>query len=565
MAFEIKVLDGELVEGGSVDFYVDLSEDTTAFAYPFKKWVCFAEKNLQYNPYSQGYFYDEGKGEIFDETDSDNCRVDDLKPGRLFVNFYWEDQYGERFQITKVFNILPKTTITIPQDITSGDTVQFNSTTSLNNAGFTWTFSDEAGQISGANPTKDCTIEGYHDVELIFDYTSATHSDGELIVWESDPPDKLANIPQGFLGGGARVNATVTDSISGQILTKKDIAPLIQLNIETSKDPEGESYAPLNSFVRDESVYQLTTDETEPDRIEYIEIDFNDGDVRRSNELGFEYFKTYKRSGTYTGKYTVFTVHELDDGPDYRQSISTTFIVEVQPFFEKWLIEHMNPSIYNSDGFKDLAKGWGLQMDRLYNETQILVDSIDVETIADAFMVPTGNTYGDFQFILEKIGFMGFVEDREGKYDFLQDYNFYDRLRQGDLLPEEKQIFINYIQSTRERLKLKGTPISIERAIAPFGIIADVQELWTNTFEPARENAIVDETFGGDKLIPNTGLNYTNISTPLSYNNETIIVNSVKNSYLEINTSNGSDIFYITDETEVRYVNGKKYFVFDKS
>jgi len=337
----------------------------------------------------------------------------------------------------------------------------------------------------------------------------------------------------------------------------------LDLDVTFSKSVENTFEAPLLSIFTDNSTYQLGV--TGVNRIEYTELDFGDGKKVKGLEPGFTYNKTYKRSGEFFGTYNVFTVHETSGGPDYRQSLEFEFTVNVTPFFEKWLKDHLTSSIFNSRGFLDLANAWGTQMDRLYNETQTLIESIDIEMIDNDFVRSFAATYGDFPEIYEKLGFWAFVDAEESRFDFLKEYNFFDRLESGNLTATEKQEFLNYIQTTRERLALKGTPVSMERAIAMFGLLAYVNELWTDSFDPKAFQPIKDEVFGGDKLVNNTGIRHRAISTPTSDNINQPIINSRTNSYLEIDTYGRSDMSFYTSNSEVRSINGVKYVVFTKS
>jgi hypothetical protein len=572
---EIYVI-GDLVEGNTVEIVADFTGDALSFKHTKKHWDVYAEKNLKYDMGTLVYYYEENDGTIFTANDADNVQVKNITPGRLFACFTYIDYITNVSQrYVKVFTVLPKTTISIPSDITQNGSGEFSVTTTVNNANVLWTFSDDSTSISGATVSRTCLYDGYFTATTEVDYSFSTYQNNDPIVWGCVFPDKLANISVGFLGNGTPFDSfgfslsgqasysLTSESIANQYLVKYDLLSSIALNLSLSKGNENNSYAPLKVYFTDSSVYSLTTDSSAANRIDYIELVCGDGEVIKSTDLNFTREKVYQRSGTFNGSYSVYTSHTTSGGPDYTQTILSEFSITVDPFFTWWFREHFPKNIYNSNQFNDLAQAWGLQMDRLYNETQILVDSIDTEKINSKFMRSLAATYGDFPDIYEKVGFSGFVDSLDDKFKYFVDYNIFDKIAKNELGIKEKQEFIEYIRSAKDRLTQKGTPISIERAVAQFLLTAKVIELWTDSFTPAEFGPIKDEVFTGNAEENNTGLKYTCVSTPSSDNMSQVIVNSSKNSYIEINTINRNSISYYTDSNETEKRNGVEYVVFE--
>lgn len=587
---EIQVYEGELVEGEVVELFVNFSGDFNSNLHPIKKWTVFSEREVKHNDNIDEYYFEEGRGEVFTAEQQDNIQITKLTPGRLFCRFEYTDIFGIERQIRKVFVVFPKRNINFSSELTKGDVGTFTADLSVSNVNVVWSFQDDNSVISGATVQKEFDVDGYHTFYTLYDFSDSTYNDGNHIVWASEPDDQLAFISTGIFGNGLPIDPSKNDgsslgnvikdvvsltenvsgqsgleAISGKMLVRANLDELMDLDITFSKSVDNLTNAPLQIVFTDNSTYNIPVANEGDDRIEYTEIDFGDGEIIRNTEINQTFTKLYKKSGLYNGKYRVFTKHERSGGPDYTQIKEFDFDVKVDPFFSKWFVDHFQQNIYNSDGFKDLADSWGIQMDRLYNETQSLIDSIDVEKIDDSFIQHYAETYGDFSDIYEKIGFSGFVKDMSDRFNQFVDYNFFDRLKEGSLFVKEKQEFINYIQSSKERLRLKGTPVSIERAIANFFLDAKVVELWTDSFVPSTEEKFTDEVFGGVNDKNNTGLKLRVHSTPIADNQDNIVINSKANSYIEVNTFNRNEIQFYTESSKTVIKDGVEYVVFDKT
>jgi hypothetical protein len=586
---EIKVLDGELIEGEVIELLADFTGDVISNLHPYKKWTVFAEKNIKYDTVEEKYFYEEDKGTLYEAEDQDNIQITKLIPGRMFCRFEYTDYYGIEKETSKVFTIFPKTDIRYDEDLVEGGIGEFEAILSIENVGVEWAFGDNGSILNGTSVSRQFDIEGYHDISTTFDFTESEYQDGSHIVWASEPDDKLAYISLGFFGNeialdpsgtmGESISATSvavssitsdisgtdTSSISGQMLVRTDLDDLIDLDVQFSKSVDGTTDAPLQIVFDDKSTYSIEVGGDGIDQIQFTELDFGDGNTIKSTDLDFVSTKLYERSGVYNGTYTINTIHYRDGGPAYTQTKDFEFTVTVDPFFTKWWNDHFPTNIYNSDAFKDLASAWGIQMDRLYNETQVLLDSVDVEQIDNKFLSHYAATYGDFAEIYEKVGFSGFANNIGDRFNQFVSYNFFDRLESGNLLPQEKQEFINYIQSSKIRLRQKGTPVSIERAVAQFFLDARVVELWTDSFETKAFVPIKDEVFGGNEIRNNTGIRVRALSTPTSDNENNTYLNSNTNSYIEINTVNRNDVQYYTKTAQTEIIDGIEYVVFDKT
>lgn len=578
----IYLYDGTLREGETIELMVDHSGDLLFHLHPHKTWTVFAEKDIKYSTVEETYYYDENKGTVYTATDADNIQIPNIIPGRLFALFQYTDYYGNFHELKKVFQVLPTSYLTISSDIIINDTKTFTANSTLNDFTTIWTFSDNGQVISGNSIDRECEIDGYHTIDALINYSAATYSDNTSIIWASLSGDVLANISLGEFGNETPINpgttwgeslvhqissATVSEHISGSFLTKYDLNDSISLSVSMGNSSDQKREAPMYGYFSDNSTYNLDVATSGANRIEYVEVNFGDGEILRKQELNFSYQKLYKRSSqtTFNGTFTVYTAHTRSGGDDYRQTLSTTFSIDIEAFFAKWIKQHFQSSLYNSDGFYDLCNAWGLQMDRLYNEIQILMDSIDVEKIDNKFISGYAATYGDFPEIYKKVGFTTFTKTISGdRFSYLEDYNFFDRILSGNLLNIEKQEFINYIQTTRTRLQSKGTPQSIEQAIAQFALSAYVKELWTNSFDSIKGTIIRDEVFGGDAIVPHTGIRHQSVSTPLSDNLTKTIINSENNSYLEIDTAHLNNLQYFTSDTEKIVVNNIQYAIFDR-
>ena len=564
----ISVIDGVLRENETIELYADFTGDIIAHLHPHKHWMVFNEKNVKYDEDGEGYYYDSDEdGVIYKANDVDNIQVKKLKPGRLFVIFQYTTYFGEQKEVIKTFIVKPISTITLDDDITTGDSTTFTSTCSLNNVTRTWTFSDDGFVSNDDDVTKSFDIDGYYDVNAEFDYTDALHADNSPVVWHTTPTDRLAGVdgPYGggtMLSGGISGDDSLIEDITGQYLVKYNLADNITININFSQSVDNTIDAPLNTLVTDESEYDIGLEGD--NRIEYVEINYGDRTSLKTQQLNIETTKVYKRSGEYYGNFTVYTIHDTITGPSYRQSITKEFYVTVSPFFTKWLKDHLNPQFFNSVGFNDLATAWGVQMDRVYNEAQILIESIDIEKIDNKFLAAFAETYGDFPEIYKKVGFVAFSEGKDDRFQYLEDYNFFDRIKAGDLSNNEKKEFINYMQRRRIDLQKKGTVESIERTIARFALTASIVELWVESYKPRDNVPIIDRVFGGEEIVNNTGIRYRTLSTPLSNNIDNTIINSKQNSYIEINTYDKNSIQYYTKTNQTKVIDNKTYIVFTR-
>lgn len=568
MAVEIKLFEGELREGNIVELYVDFTSDATAHLHQFSKWTVFTEHNVKYDIFQQTYNYQENnEGVIFQSIDSQYITIAELRPGRLFCRYDYTDSLGDDHTLTKVLRVLPKYIITLDEDIIKGDVAEFKfQTPSLLSTKVTWTFGDNAEVLIGTTVSRTFPIDGYFDVTIEADYSKSKHLDGDLVAWESTPVDKVAHL---FIGdalyccGTRDASEVVKETFTMKYLTKYNLKETITLKLDRTSNFTADREAPLRLNFIDSSDYGgLDYDPSKQDRLEFANIEFGDDDRIKFVETGFDFFKVYERSGTFLGTFDVNTLHTISGGPTYRQKISLSFSEDVKAFFTRWFIENHTSAIYNSQGFKDVAEAWGKQMDRLYNESKVFIDSIDPDKIDDIFLESFFRTYGDFIEIAEKIGFTSFVEDKEDIFTQFKDYNTFDRIELKQLTPLEKQEFVNYITSSRERLRLKGTPKSIEDAIAHFPLLGVFVDLYRRAKESENKN-LLDEVFVGDRIKFKSGISYTNVSTPLSDNANQSIANSITNSYIEINTAEVSKISFYTGESETRSINGKEYVVVD--
>lgn len=555
----IEILEGQLTDGKSLELLVDFTDDALSFSHT-KKFIAFSERNIKYDQFKEQYYYDEGKGVVYESTDADNLYIDKLVTGRLFVLFKYTTIYGNSYTLSKVFNVLPEVIIVVGDNIIADSLASFNVTSNIENISASWYFDDQL--IVGNDIERIFVNDGYQSVTVVLDCTDLKYKNNDDVVWFSTPENKLVNITSGYFGGGTVVKDNLYLQVPTTFLVKYNLAEKINLNINISANSEGNYIAPLNSLITDNSTYDITFEGT--NRVEYTLINFGDGDIRKSTSVNFEYFKLFKRSGTFNIIYTVNTIHEPVNGASYRQQLTYNTSVTIKPFFEKFFKEQFVAGLYKSDGFNDLASAWGIQMDRVYNETQMLLESIDIDYLENTFLSSVAFTYGDFSEIYEKIGFSSFTNGRDDVFAYLKDYNFFDRVSQGDLLDSEKQEFIFYIKNCIENLKLKGTPMSIEKAIANFGLIAKIKELWVTTFKTEQYVPIKDEVFNDD-IRTNTGLCYKTVSSPNCYNNESIIINNKLTPYIEINTATKIDSTFYLKDSEVTYINGKPYIAVEKT
>jgi hypothetical protein len=566
LSVDITVIRGELRESDSIELYADLSSDLTGHLAISKKWTVFTERNIKVDPEDGSYFYDEDfYGEVYEAIDSDVIQIPRLRPGRLFCSFEYTDVFGNETTHTKVFQVLPKYTLTEPDEIIDGDTKEYSvKFPNVKGVVSSWTFLDDNTNISGGNVSNKFDSHGFYPYRLIVDYTDAEYLDESSINWESSPASLLVGVSGGIFDGedAVRDRVNLQEQIDGDFLVKYRLENDINLGFEIETGYTEDNEAPLVITFEDTSSYGRFTDDPEH-KIEYVTVDFGDGEIFKGTDTGFNVEKIYHNSGDFTGTYTVNTLHTLSGSDvEYRQSISKDFSISVNPFFTRWAKEHLKEELYNSKGFKDLIKGWGLQSDRLYNQLKDFTDSIDIEKINDKFIESFFATYGDFEEIAEKIGFESFSSDRDDKFLYFRDYNFFDRLRSGVVTDIEKREFIDYVRDSIKRLQKKGTPNEIESEISRFNILGFFVELWEieNSIDQKRK---IDEVFLNSTKT-NTGVTYRNVSTPLSDNVNVPIGNNKLTSYIEINSREESVSYFYTDDTETRIIDGKKYAVFNK-
>jgi hypothetical protein len=565
---EIKVLDGELREGNTIELYVDFSSDFASHLAVIKKWYVFFERNVKYNPDDDAYYFEEPYyGSIFEATDTDTIPITNLQPGRLFCWFEYRDYRGVWHTLKQIFKVKPKFQITAPVEIIEGEQVTFKVTTpSVLDTRAVWLFNNNGEYIISNNVSKTFSTDGYFPYNLYIEYGYNKYLDETFINWESNPSSKLVGVTGGGIFGGEGVQRwfeSFTESVSGNYLVKYDLTKSIALDFQLDHGFDDQNGAPLLVTFKDLSSYGELGFDTPTHRLEYVEIAFGDGEIIKKTEINFEQNKIYNNSGTYTGSYIVHTLHSLSGSNiEYRQSISKNFEVSVNPFFDRWFKDHTQESLFNSQGFNDIAKGWGLQMDRLYNDAKDFIESIDVEKINDSFVKSFFNTYGDFPEIAEKVGFKSFTDGRDDKFSFFNDYNFFDRLEKRTITPEEKKEFIDYVRDSIKSLQNKGTPSSVEREIKRFRLLGTFVELWITDYSK-KQTKFSDNVFVNNKKTE-TGLTYRNVSTPSSDNVNVPIGNNKYTPYIEVNTIEDSVAYHYTDESEIRIIDGVEYAVFNK-
>jgi hypothetical protein len=561
LSVDITVIRGELRETDSIELYADLSSDLTGHLAVSKKWTVFGERNVKIDPVDGSYYYSEDVyGEVYEAIDSDVIQIPKLRVGRLFCIFEYTNVFGVTSTHTEVFRVLPKYTINEPDEIIDGDTAEFSvETPKVKNVSVAWTFMDDDTTISGGTVANKFDSHGFYPYRLIVDYSDAKYLDETPINWESSPESLVVGLSGGIFDGEDAVRDAITlqEEIEGDFLVKYRLEDDITLGFDITTGYTEENEAPLVITFEDTSSYGRFSKDAEH-TIEYVTVDFGDGEIVKRTDTGFNIEKIYNNSGDFTGTYTVNTLHSLS-GTDveYRQSISKDFSVSVNPFFVRWAKEHLKEELYNSKGFKDLITGWGLQSDRLYNDLKGFTESIDIEKINDKFIEGFFSTYGDFEEISEKIGFESFTKDKDDKFLYFRDYNFFDRLRSDMATDIEKREFIDYVRDSIKRLQKKGTPKEIEDEINRFNILGFFVELWEieNSIDERKKT---DEVFLNSTKT-NTGITYRNVSTPLSDNVNVPIGNNELTPYIEINSREESISYFYNSETETRIVDGKQF------
>jgi hypothetical protein len=559
---EILLNQGTLREGNTVEFVFDT--DYNIKYYENVQFSAYHEKGLLYDTNTSTYYYSlDSDGKIYSNQNSFYLDVECFTRGRLFVVFEY-DFLGEHYRQIKTFSVLPTRSFDISSDIIEGNTKTSTFTSSVTDSQISVKFSDTDEVIYGTNDgendifiEREFPVYGCYTATISADYTNIKHEDDLDVYWDSDPVDRLIDISGGFLAPG-NVNSatkTVMESFTEDYLVKYDVDNKISLNLSLNYN-HANTYAPLNIYFIDESTYTLPLSGNHS--IEYVYINFGDGQKKKYNDPGFDINKVYREYGTYNGYLEYHTVHNESCGT-YRQIVKNTFTVTVLPFFTKWLKTNLNSNLYKGKSFNDLILAWGKQLDRLYKDFYDLYDNVDVETITNKFMEYFFRTYGDFNELAEKIGFKSFVEGSDDPFDSFGTYNFFDRLKDGKITNTEKQEFVDYVKTTVERLQRKGTSGAIEDAIKRYKLLGWFVELWTDTFDLKQKLPIKDEVFVNNGIKRFTGLEYTTVSSPLSPDNNKFIFNSNNTPYIEINTVENSDIHYFTKDTTISQINDRDY------
>jgi hypothetical protein len=560
MTPEIKVTSGELREGNSIVLSIDFTGDKINCFYKNKRFSAFAEKNIKWDNITQEYYYESDGGVFYESLNSNDLSIRELVVGRLFCKFSYTNLQGVTFEVKKVFQVLPNYNIIISEDIVKDSTQTIYNEHYLDNVVTSFAFSHDSSTIStsGNEASKHMSISGYFTLTTTINWTSAKYSNGQSIVWNSSPADKLTTTNLGYFGGGIISNNSLNEVVVSKYLVKENLSEHINLSIDFGKSIDNTLDAPLRGFFYDKGTYNYTFEGS--NRIETVELDYGDGSKEILNEVNFSKVKIYKKSGDYTIKYTVNTIHELPE-ITYRQNVFIVKQITVDPFFGSFFKNLFISDLYKSKGFDDICTAWGYQMDRLYNETQALLTSLDVDTIDNKFLSHFAATYGDFEEIYKKIGFSSFTKDLIGdaKFDYLADYDFFDRFKFGDLTSSEKEEFVWYIKNSKKRLTTKGTPASLEDIVSNFCLVATVKELWTRFNNNQENKYLVDEIFDGNYSETNTGITCNNVSMPMVDNENNFILNSRENSYIEINTRDNVNVAYYTDSSEVVSIDGKQY------
>lgn len=621
----IKLHQGELLEGETVEFVADFSCNSLSNFFTNKRWHVLGEKNLQFNSLTNSY-YNVGETNIFESVGDDYITVSDLKVGRYLVMFTYTDLRGQTIEEREMVTVFPNFKLVLDSDIEEGSSKIMNISSSLLNLSADVTFSDngEVVHLDDGSVTRTFPLNGYHTASIEIDYSNAKYDETNEpdVVWLSQPSDKFVGVGGPF-GGGTRVEGTFKTTIEQHYLTKiaistSSISDKFNMDLDIALEGGVEAFAPTNVFINDNTKYftlsgehkqywdmtqNLPTDDYVPmidgnpdpdyflplsevfegdDRIDYTEVFFGDGQVIKGKNVGFNYQKNYKESGLFQIKYVIHTKHyvslteettetinaglikDIEDGRlYYTNTIEHIRDIEVKAFFTKWLREHVTKSLFNGQGWNDLTTATGKQLDRVYNQAKSIIDSIDVETISDNFIRNYFETYGDFEDIAVKVGFKSYTNGQDSIFDSFEGYNFFDRLERGKVSSSEKAEFLNYIRKSQERLKTKGTPASIERELQQFDIVAEVVELWTDNMDRvSNETTLIDEVFSGKKASFQTGLTYEASSTPISDNTSSLIVNSKDTPYIEINSNKQSNTVYYTKDNAIKQYGCQKYVEF---
>lgn len=365
---KIKLFDGSLYDGETVEFYFDFDCDLISDKYTSKRWLVLAEKDVKYNSKNGQYYYESGKGEVQESVGDDYITVSKLVSGRLFVIFKYTDVKNRSYEYYNVFYIFPRIALDIEQPIMQDNYSDITFSTVINGISAECFFSDISGSFlgitgqqgeitfTGKNMTASrlFAYDGVYLAQIISNYRNAVHNNenNTSIVWQSNPTDKLVDVG-GPLGGGTKIDADYYDITTIPFLVQKNVSGSNGIDIDigiTYQPPE--LIAPTDLQIVDKTTYYgmtitgagkrhwdynthgapsfgtLTTNDPSyyipeshmykgTNKIVGTRIDFGDGNFNKGFACNFSIPYTYKTGGDYNITYTVTTRHYITEITGY--------------------------------------------------------------------------------------------------------------------------------------------------------------------------------------------------------------------------------------------------------
>lgn len=220
------------------------------------------------------------------------------------------------------------------------------------------------------------------------------------------------------------------------------------------------------------NLYVFFPDYKNVEKIEKYSWNTKDGFVYNDEQP----LHTYTKTGVYDVSLSISSEIFTFEGKKFRFVHTVNQNVTVRSRFLKFMIDNYplwekvkNPAL--EDMFFSLSKFF----DRIYNDITDIFDLVDVERVDPKYFEYLAMTLGHDQYYSNKVGYENDISDFD-KYDI------YDRIKLGIATKKEILCFRNFLKTSADIFRKKGTEESLEKLFSFFSIEAKAIELWTENW-----------------------------------------------------------------------------------
>jgi hypothetical protein len=212
--------------------------------------------------------------------------------------------------------------------------------------------------------------------------------------------------------------------------------------------------------------------------IEIFEWNFGDGTL----SVEFSPTKLYELSGQYNIKLSIYSqmFYDLDSSISYRVKNTSEQIINIGQTTYAWFLQHMiapqKESVQNNQGFNDLIIASSTFFDHVYKNIHDILNLIDFSKIPAEYLQYWSDTLNHNRLYAKKIGY-----SEQATVGFL-DYDFFARVNEGLVNPDEVKYFGQFLLDTARLFKKNGSQDAIQSFFKLYDFAISLKELWTRNF-----------------------------------------------------------------------------------